>query len=115
MVAIYIFGSRVAGLAIDRSDYDIAILGKEKYSTIDLFALKNTIETECKIEVDLVDLKAASTVTCFEMLKTGERLFAADEGQADQFEYLTISYYQKLQEERRDILEDIKSRGSVYG
>ncbi|MCZ7670644.1 MAG: hypothetical protein M5U34_27580 [Chloroflexi bacterium] len=42
------------------------------------------------------------------------RIFCADEYAADEFEMLTLSYYQKLNEERREILAEFARTGRAY-
>ncbi|MBE9546321.1 MAG: nucleotidyltransferase domain-containing protein, partial [Proteobacteria bacterium] len=42
------------------------------------------------------------------------RIYQADEYAADEFDMLTISYYQKLNEERAGILEEVLASGRFY-
>jgi hypothetical protein len=48
-------------------------------------------------------------------LKDSKLLHVTDKFEKDTFEYLTLSYYQKLNEERKYILKDIQERGNIYG
>lgn len=66
-------------------------------------------------DVDLVDLRAASTVLRARVIAEGERLFCAAESLCAEFEDVAFSAYARLNEERRAILQDIQQRGSVYG
>lgn len=65
--------------------------------------------------MDLVDLTAASTVTRARVIAYGERLYCSDESACEAFEDFVYSAYVRLQEERREIVEDIRRQGSVYG
>jgi uncharacterized protein len=66
-------------------------------------------------DVDLVDLRSASTVMRMQVISTGECLTAADEAARREFEMYTYSDYARLNEERRDILKRISASGLVYG
>ncbi len=115
VTAIYVFGSYARDEAKPGSDIDIAILQKEGLSSIKLFDLKDVLEEKLNLTVDIVSLYDASTVLAFEILKESKLLYVSDKYEKDTFEYLTLSYYQKLNEERKLILEDIEKRGNIYG
>jgi hypothetical protein len=54
------------------------------------------------------------TVLQKEIVAAGRRVYQADEYAADEFEMLVISYYQKLNDERREILEAFNRTGRAY-
>jgi uncharacterized protein len=64
-------------------------------------------------EVDLLDLRAASTVMQYQVLQTGRRLWG-DALQAGLFECYVLSEKLALDEARAPLLRDIERRGSVY-
>jgi len=64
--------------------------------------------------VDLVDLHQASTVLSFQLVTTGTLLFDAD-NTAAAFDTTTISMYQRLQEGRREILDDFRAKLTKNG
>lgn len=64
--------------------------------------------------VDLLDLRAASTVMQHQILTTGERLWAKDV-RAGLFEAAMLTEKLHLDEMRHDLLLDIQTRGTVYG
>jgi uncharacterized protein len=66
-------------------------------------------------DVDLVDLHSASTVMRMQILSTGTCLIAEGEGARRAFEMYAYSDYARLNEERREILKGITTRGLVYG
>ena len=64
--------------------------------------------------MDLVDLKQAPTVFQFQVVSTGQRIYAKNINDCDSFENFVYKSYAKLNEERAEILKDIQKRGSVY-
>jgi hypothetical protein len=64
--------------------------------------------------VDLVDLQRASTVLRVRVLDQGRALWDDATTARAMFEAHTLSDYARLNEERRAILADVQSRGTVY-
>ena len=62
-----------------------------------------------------VDLARASTVMRMQVVSTGSLLEAIDGAAQERFEDLTYSAYARLNEERREILEQIRREGRVHG
>ncbi|MCH7226435.1 nucleotidyltransferase domain-containing protein [Haloferula sp. A504] len=102
--AVYLFGSYGTDRQHPGSDLDLAILTSTPLDPVELFELGNHLAERLHLEVDLVDLDRASTVMRKEVLRTGERLQAADLSAARQFEMLALSDYARLNEERAEIL-----------
>jgi len=115
VLAIYLFGSRISGLQHAGSDIDLAILPKQKLSETKIWVLAQALAAKYSRDVDLVDLKQASTVMRIQVISKGERLYCADEQSCEMFEDFVFSDYAHLNEERAGILEDIALRGTVYG
>lgn len=67
--------------------------------------LHQTLEKLFSKNIDLINLRQVSTVLQKEVISAEQRIYCADDNAADEFEMLTISYYQKLNEERADILQ----------
>jgi len=113
--AIYVFGSFVSGDISSQSDVDIALLlpfeMKEELMMIDL---QFELEQYFKRDVDLINLRNVSTVFQNIIINTGKVVFCADEYSKGTFEMLVWSFYQKLNEERADILEDFFKTGIAY-
>ena len=61
-----------------------------------------------------MNLRAVSVVFRKEIVFTGERVYTGDEFAAEEFEMLTLSLYQKLNDERREILEEFRRTGRAY-
>ncbi len=114
LIALYRFGSYAKGDARPESDVDLAILVLAALPAGKLLNLQQELATLFHNDVDLVDLRAASTVLRMQVLATGERLFSGNDGAREAFETMVYSSYARLNEERRGILEDVRARGSVY-
>lgn len=102
VIAVYRFGTW--GTVAERTDSDL-----------DLAVLAQQLATLAGRNVDLVDLQVASTVMAAQIVSQGERLYCSDARRCAEYEDYIYSAYARLNEERRDILRDIRERGSVYG
>lgn len=114
LIAFYRFGSQAAGEACPESDVDLAILAAEPCEPQRLLALREELASLLHREVDLIDLRAASTVLRMQVLAHGECLDSEQNLMREQFEDMAYSSYARLNEERRGILDDIRARGVVY-
>lgn len=115
VIGIYRFGSWITPDEHAGSDVDLALLPDQPLDTLARWELAQDLALLLKRDVDLVDLRAASTVLRAQVVATGERIYCADVSACEVFEYLAFSNYAHLNEARRGILEDIRKRGSVYG
>ncbi len=115
--AVYLFGSYGAGNFRPDSDVDLALLlppaQARRERTLHLSPCQAELQTTLGREVDLLNARQVSTVFQKEII-TGQRIYCADEYAADEFEMLTLSYYQKLNEERQHILEAFYRTGRAY-
>jgi predicted nucleotidyltransferase len=115
--AIYLFGSYRSGNVRPDSDVDIALLLTPEQAK----AEPNLLLSQCRFdledalskEVDLLNARQVSTVFQKEIIG-GVRIYCADPYAADEFEMLVISYYQKLNQERREILDAFYKTGRAY-
>lgn len=112
---VYIFGSAVNGNFREDSDVDIAFLSDEELSSYELFMKAQELADLIGREVDLINLKKASTVFKAQIVGKGEKIYCNDENRRMYFEMYTFKEYALLNEERAEILENIKKRGTVYG
>ena len=113
---IYLFGSYSAGNAWPNSDVDVALLlppAEAKTGSLALSPCHLELAETLHKEVDLVNLRQVSTVFQMEIIY-GKLLYCADRYAVDEFEMLTLSYYQKLNEERQEILEAFYETGRAY-
>lgn len=107
--AIYWFGSSAHGQTHTESDLDIAVLMPHRIDALACFAAQNKLAWEFNIEVDLVDLRSASTVMNYEVIRTGKRLFCKNKLACTDYEALQMSLYFKLNEERAEIIKAFKA------
>ncbi len=116
--AIYLFGSYGTENEWPDSDVDIALLlPPEAAKQTAYLALDETRSDLARLlnkEVDLINLRQVSTVFQKEIIMAERRIFCADLYAADEFEMLTISFYQKLNEERGSILAEGLRNGRFY-
>jgi uncharacterized protein len=115
VVAIYLFGSRARGEALPGSDVDIAVLAASPLAPLFRFDLQEALAAELHAPVDLVDLRSASTVMRVQVIEHGRLLYERDPVARQLFEATALSAYARLNEERRDILDDVRKRGTIYG
>ncbi len=114
-VAIYLFGSMAADAVHDSSDIDLAILPQSPLSNKERWNLQQELAIALRTDVDLVDLLSASTVMRVQIVSTGEVLFEGDSTKRAEFEMVTFSMYARFNQERREILDQVRREGRVYG
>ena len=114
LIALYRFGSQAKGSTRPESDVDLAILARHPLPALRRFELAQELAAQLHHDVDLVDLRTASTVMRMQVISTGECLFMVSDRLQGEFEDLVYSAYARLNEERREILNDVRARGSVY-
>ncbi|PUU86148.1 MAG: nucleotidyltransferase [Halanaerobium sp.] len=110
---IYLFGSYAKGKERRDSDLDLAFLAREEIDDYHRFLTAQKLASKLNIDVDLVDLKKASTVFRAQIIQ-GELLYAEDKKQQQEFEMLTLKKYARLNEERKEIIDKIE-RGAADG
>jgi predicted nucleotidyltransferase len=115
LLAIYAFGSRIQGTANEQSDLDLAVLVEGYADPVVLWELSAKLAEIAGCEVDLLDMRAASTVMQYQIIITGERWWTKDALQVGLFESMVLSEKTNLDEARAPLLADIQARGNVYG
>lgn len=115
LIALYRFGSQAKGTARPGSDVDLAVLTRDPIPNLRRFELAQELAIRLHRDVDLVDLRTASTVMRMQVISTGECLDAPDQSARREFEMYAYSDYARLNEERREILKRIRASGLVYG
>jgi len=113
LLAVYAFGSRVQGTARDDSDLDLAVLVAGYADAWVLFELAGELADQVGCPVDLLDLRAASTVMQHQVLTTGVRWWAKD-SQAALFEAAMLSEKTALDAARAGLIADIRNEGRVH-
>jgi predicted nucleotidyltransferase len=110
-----LFGSQAREDAGPGSDIDLAVLTLGNLDPVERWKLQEDLAAQAHQNVDLVDLRRASTVMRVQVLRDGRLLADLQPSVRANFEATALSAYARLNEERREILNDIAARGSVYG
>lgn len=114
LLAVYLFGSRANGHAGTDSDLDLAVLVDGKLDPVATWELAQLLAGQADCDVDLVDLRRASTVMQHQIITTGRRLWEKD-SRAALYESFILSDKTELDEARAGVLLDIQREGQVYG
>ena len=114
-ILIYLFGSYTKGTNNKESDIDLAFLSDTELSDYEIYLISQELADSLKIDVDLVDLKKASTVFKAQVVGTGKTIYCKDNTKRMYFEMQAFKDYAVLNEERSIILDGIKERGTIYG
>ncbi|SFB22199.1 Predicted nucleotidyltransferase [Pseudomonas sp. NFIX10] len=114
LLAVYLFGSHAQGTAGPDSDVDMAVLLSGQVDPALLWHLSGDLADIAGSPVDLIDLRAATTVMQYQIVTRGQRFWARDV-QARLYECFILSEKTALDEARAGLLNDIQDEGSVYG
>jgi uncharacterized protein len=114
LLGIYAFGSRIQGNARADSDLDLAVLVGGYAEPLRLWELAGTLADQVSCPVDLLDLRAASTVMQHQVLTQGRRLWGLDPA-AGLFECFVLSEMTALDAARAGLVADILKEGKVHG
>lgn len=112
---VYLFGSAARDELREDSDIDIAYLSDIDVPSFENFTLAQELADIFKRDVDLINLKEASTVFKAQVVGTGKKIYCSDENRRMYFEMRALKDYALLNEEREPIMKSIKERGSIYG
>lgn len=112
--AAYVFGSEARGDSTPQSDIDLAILVPVALEAVARWELQEKLANLLRRDVDLVDLRTASAVMRASVLSDSRLLFDGASTDRQLFEALALSDYARLNEERREILEQVRREGRVY-
>lgn len=116
--AIYLFGTFGTEDQWPTSDVDLALLlpRAEALSQPSLAAspCREALVAALGREVDLLNARTVSTVFQKEIVVTGRRLYRTDDDATDEFEMYTLSLYQKLNQERAEILREFAESGRAF-
>jgi predicted nucleotidyltransferase len=117
LLAVYAFGSRIVehgqAARVD-SDLDLAVLLEGYADPVALFDLSGDLADLAGCPVDLLDMRAASTVMQYQILTTGQAWWRKDV-RAGLFEAAMLSEKMSLDQARAGVLRDVSHAGRVYG
>lgn len=114
LLAIYAFGSRIEGTPTSESDLDMAVLVAGYADITQLWRLSGELAELAGCDVDLLDLRKASTVMQYQVITKGECWWAKDH-QAALYEVSILSEKTDFDTFRAGLLKDIQESGRVYG
>jgi predicted nucleotidyltransferase len=115
--AIYLFGTY--GTADERPDRDVDIallLPPQEAKAVGLLVfseLRFVLQERLQREVDLINLRRVTTVLQKEVIAAERPIYLGNHYAMMEFEMLTLSYYQKLNEERAEIIQDALVTGRL--
>ena len=114
LLGLWAFGSRVRGQERADSDLDLALLVPGQTEGRRRWDVAAELARELGFDVDLLDLRQASTVMAHQVLSTGECLFAR---QPDADNWVAFLFNEKLALDaaRAPLMEQIQREGKVYG
>jgi len=115
VIAVYVFGSHARGDTTPQSDLDLACLTRHKLDPVERWKLQEELAVLAGRDVDLVDLRQASTVLRVQILRDARMLLDADAAERARFEATALSAYARLNEERKQILADVAATGQSGG
>ena len=110
LIAIYVFGSFARGGLRADSDVDIAFLHERKFDPVDVFTIAQELASAIHRDVDLVDLRGATTVLRGQVIGEGRAIYVDDENERGRFEMYSLSAYARFNEERGEVRESLAAR-----
>jgi predicted nucleotidyltransferase len=113
--AIYLFGSSLTPDLKVPGDIDLAVLSLKLLPPWDRWKTAQDLAIRLKSDVDLIDLRRTSIVMQFQIIFSGQCLYEKIPEDRERYEDVVFCSYIRLNEERSGILEDMYTRGSVYG
>ena len=117
--AIYLYGTWGTEYQRPDSDVDIAVLLPNTAARVVVFwewcRLSVEVASAAKVErADLINLHTVSVILRKEIIAAERRIYCVDENAVGEFEMLTLSFYQQLNRERREIVASGLSTGRFY-
>lgn len=113
VITVYLFGSRAAGTATDKSDYDIAIVTDARFSidkNIFLKSLTTLFRYPEQLDVSFVDLKNSAPLLLFQIIKTGQLLYERKPKEHIELESLIMRMYYHDQHRLNIFYQNFKER-----
>jgi uncharacterized protein len=117
--AVYVFGSHGTSDERPDSDADVGLLFPPDMAK----TIKNLPMSQCSLAledilvkpVDMINLREENMVFQHEIIQGGRIIYMRGEYAVDEYEMTVMSLYQKLNEERAGILQEIFQTGRIIG
>ena len=94
---------------------DLAVLAHDPIPNLRRFELAQELAVRFHRDVDLINLRNASTVMRMQVISTGTYLDAPNAPARREFEMYVFSDYARLNEERREIMKRVSASEVVCG
>ena len=114
LIALYQFGAQAKGTARRDSDVARAVLARDPIPNLRRFELAQELAVRFHRDVDLINLRNASTVMRMQVISTGTYLDAPNAPARREFEMYVFSDYTRLNQERRDSEKSQRERGGAW-
>jgi predicted nucleotidyltransferase len=111
--AVYLYGSRADGTEKPDSDYDLALLLPYKSDSSQLYFLAQELAAAIHCDVDLIDLNQAPLILQFQVVAHGKAVFISEPFNIYTYEMKILSMYQRFNDERKEILQEISASGQI--
>lgn len=115
LLGVYLYGSGATDTFNSESDVDLAIHTLDTLPPTKRWDLRHQLSNIVNREVDLVDIGVANTVLQMQIVATGTRIYTSDFKLSELFDSRVFWNYLTLNEDRREIMEEIAKTGTVYG
>lgn len=115
IISVYLFGSAAKNQLKPESDIDIAFLSFLDVDEYECFMKAQELAEIFKRDVDLIDLKKASTVFKAQIIGTSSLIYCNDDVKRAYFEMRALKEYALLNEERAEIIKNIQKGDKIYG
>jgi len=113
--AVYLFGSGAGSDFTTQSDLDLAVKTNSAIDEMLIWDIKNELANIAHREVDVIDLSSADSVIRMQVVSTGVRVFSANHEKSEAWDSMVYSMYLQLNDDRKEILEEISKTGRIYG
>lgn len=109
---LWLYGSEAAGTARLDSDVDLGALFQRRPAGLEILEARADLSEILRREVDLVDLDRASPILGMQVLKYGRRVADRNPKHRHAFFSRTVSMYEDLKIQRREIEKALFERMS---
>src|SRR5690625_1893890 len=112
---ILLFGSYAKGTAHAESDIYLDYHDNKHLTLYERFILDSELVEQAGCEADLIDITQIDTVFTIQSFEQGVPIYIHDENEVIRQNMRAYRMYAVLSEQRIQVIEAIKKRGSVFG